>query len=400
MSAKPLLLLTGALLLSIAATAQSFTPPLDGHQGVTFYVSKLGANTDGLTWATAFTTVQAALSAIPDADGGHRIYVRPDTYMEANLFTAFKGASGAYNLIAGDSDGSLGSGRLGWVVIDCGDPGRGFKSYDWWGTLKAYKKGWSKEHTDENFSGICWDRWVLRNLYVSGGDGGLMWDCVDQVAPFTVVVEDCVSIGRAFGGGVGNGLARAGEPTVFRRCNLWALDWWGDTAAAYVRVENESMPDHPEVFFEDCTLVSPQCALKGGNYGFHTYTRVKTTRCNLVVLNFSQPAGTPSDGIVTSMQNGKYFHVDFEDTTLMGYKVFGVKVDKDSVGDIGYTCKGDVRAYLQFQQDEPKGFRRSNYWPAELFSAIAPPAPRIAPVPLHRDTDRIEIGRASCRERV
>jgi len=39
-------------------------------------------------------------------------------------------------------------------------------------------------------------------LYATGGDAGLFWDCTDKVEPFTVLVEDCISFGRAFGGGV------------------------------------------------------------------------------------------------------------------------------------------------------------------------------------------------------
>ena len=87
-------------------------------------------------------------------------------------------------------------------------------------------------------------------------------------------------------------------------------------------------------------MVSPQCALKGGNYGFHTYTRALVRNCKLVALNFSQPHGTPTDGVVQSVQNGKYLHVDFENCLVMGFKVFGVKVDKDSYGDIGYSARG------------------------------------------------------------
>jgi len=41
------------------------------------YVSKLGDDTDGRSWATAFRTVQQALSAVPDDGGGHTIAVRP-----------------------------------------------------------------------------------------------------------------------------------------------------------------------------------------------------------------------------------------------------------------------------------------------------------------------------------
>jgi hypothetical protein len=51
----------------------------------TLYVSKLGNNSDGRSWRTAFRTIQAALDAIPDDLGGHRVIIRPDTYAEANL---------------------------------------------------------------------------------------------------------------------------------------------------------------------------------------------------------------------------------------------------------------------------------------------------------------------------
>ena len=105
-----------------------------GRRGTVFYVSKLGDNTDGSTWPKAFRTIQAALDAVPDDHGGHQIIVRPDTYVEANLAPAHKGAAGAYNTLIGDFDGSLGSGAKGWVVIDSGDPEKGFKSWDWWGT--------------------------------------------------------------------------------------------------------------------------------------------------------------------------------------------------------------------------------------------------------------------------
>ena len=349
----------------------------NGYVGRTIYVSKLGNNADGRSWATAFTTIQAALGAIPNGHGGHRVIVRPDTYMEAMLSPAFKGADGAYNEFVGDVDGRYGSGTSGHVVIDSGDPGKGFKSYDWWGPVRAYQQGWSEEHTQPTFSAVGWDRWVCRNLYVTGGDGGLFWDLTDQVKPFMIIMEDCVSIGRAFGAGVASCLSRPEEPITFRRCKLWALDWWGDTAGAYVRVENASMPDVPDVIFEECTMASPQCALKGGNYGFHTYTRVKVDRCRLVTLNFSQPAGTPTDGIIQSVQNGRYLHVDLHDTTAMGYKVFGVAVDKESEDAIGYTTSGATQAYVQFQQEVPTGFHRLQQWPVDAFKTIAPPDPVI-----------------------
>ena len=352
---------------------------------MTFYVSKLGNDADGRSWGSAFRTIQGALAAIPDDGGGHRVVVRPDTYMEANLFAAYPGAAGAPNELVGDVDGGLGCGTAGRVVIDSGDPALGFKSSDWWGSIKATKQGWSAAHTEPSFSAIGWDRWALRHLYVTGGDGGLMWDCVDRVEPFSVVVEDCVSIGRAFGGGVASCLSRPDEPIVFRRCHLWALDWWGDTAAAYVRVENQAMPDRPDVVFEDCTTVSPQCALKVGNYGFTTYSRVRVTGCRLIALNFSQPQGTPTDGIIQSVEHGRYLHVDLEDTTLMGYKVFGVTVAKETEAEIGYTTDGGVQAYVQFQQEVPAGMHRLGHWPVDLFATLMPPPPpRRGPVMVRR----------------
>jgi hypothetical protein len=360
----------------VPASAASWDPAAadyTGRRGVTLHVSKLGDGTDGRSWSTAFTTVQAALDAIPDDQGGHRIVVRPDTYMEANLSPAHPGAAGAYNVLVGDVDGRLGSGTRGRVILDAGDPNRGFKSYDWWGNIRSTTQGWSPEHTEPTFSAIIWDRWIVRQLYATGGDGGLFWDCTNRIEPFTIVVEDCVSIGRAFGGGVASCLSRPDEPITFRRCTLWALDFWGDTAGAYVRVENPTLPDRPDVLFEDCTLVSPECALKCGNYGFHTSMRVRVNGCRLVTLNFSQPAGTPSDGIIQSVEQGKYLHVELEDSTLMGYKVFGVKVNPDTVGELGYTVAGSVRAYVQHTQETPPGMHRLGHWPTEVFDAVVPP---------------------------
>ena len=364
--------LIGIVIMARGAVAEPTLPAPTPGTGTTLYVSKLGDNSDGSSWVKAFTTIQAALLAVPNDKGGHRIIVRPDTYMEANLYPSQMGAAGAYNVLEGDTDGRLGSGATGNVVIDSGDPEKGFKSYDWWGVIRAYSKGWSAAHTEETFSAIGWDRWVLRRLYATGGDGGLFWDCTNRVEPFTVVVEDCISIGRAFGGGVGNCLARADEPIVFRRCHLWALDWWGDTAGAYVRIENKTMPDHPEVFFEDCTLAGPQCAFKASNFGFTTYTHAKLTRCNLIALNFSQPQGTPIDGVIQSVEEGKYLSIDLEDCAIMGYKVFGVRVNKDTEKDLRYTVTGRVRAYVQFQQAVPEGMERVTAWPVDVFAMLLP----------------------------
>jgi hypothetical protein len=344
------------------------------------YVSKLGANTDGSSWSTAFHTIQAALSAIPDDQGGCHIRIRPDTYMEANLFPAHKGTALAANVLEGDFDGRLGSGTTGWVVLDSGDPEKGFKSYDWWGPIRAYRKGWSPEHKEETFSAIGWDRWLIRRVYATGGDGGLFFDLVDKAEPFTVVVEDCVGIGRAFGGGVANVLSRPQAPSVFRRCKLWCLDWWGDAAGAYVRAEHPALPAEPDVLFEDCTLVGPDNALQAGNPGYTGFTRVLLRNCQLISLNFSQPAGKPSSGVIFSTIEGRLLHVDLEDCTLMGCKLFGA-----GNGQVGYTVRGDMKAYVQFQQAVPAGFHRLGHWPLEVFQAMMPPPPPPRPSPLHKE---------------
>ena len=52
--------------------------------------------------------------------------------MEANLFATQRGAVGAYNQLIGDTDGSLGSGTSGWVILDSGVAEKGFKSYYLW----------------------------------------------------------------------------------------------------------------------------------------------------------------------------------------------------------------------------------------------------------------------------
>ena len=359
-----------AAILAALAFFTAMLAVLSADTGQHLYVSKLGDNSDGSSWSKAFRTVQAALNAVPDAKGGHCIIIRPDTYMEANLFAAQKGAAGAYNQLIGDTDGSLGSGTSGWVILDAGDAEKGFKSYDWWSSIRAYKRGWSKEHKAETFSAIGWDRWKFQNLYATGGDAGLFFDLVDTAEPFTVVVEDCVSIGRAFGGGVANILSRPDEPCVFRRCKLWCLDWWGDAAGAYVRAEHPEMPAHPDVVFEDCTLTGPDNALQAGNPGFAGFTRVKLKNCRLVALNFSQPQGKPSTGVIFSTIEGRFLHVDIEDSTLMGCKIFGA-----GKGDVSYTTTGDVKAYVQFNQDVPKGMPRLGHWPADVFQTILPAAP-------------------------
>ena len=192
---------TACVLGLLASSLLRAGPATDVPHAVTLHVSKLGDNSDGRTWKTAFHTIQKALDAVPDDKGGHRVLVRPDTYVEANLAPAHKGAAGAYNELIGDFDGALGSGAAGWVVIDSGDPVKGFKSWDWWGPIRASDKHWPHGNNQETFSSVVWDRWRLSRLYTAGGDAGFFWDLTNRSGQgFTIVVEDCVGTGRAFGG--------------------------------------------------------------------------------------------------------------------------------------------------------------------------------------------------------
>jgi hypothetical protein len=182
-------------------------------------------------------------------------------------------------------------------------------------------------------------------------------------------------------------MGRKGEPVVFRGCYFCCLDVWGDAGGVYVRSHDAAMPDEPGVVFEDCTIVGPDNALQVGYPGFVGYSRIKFVRCRLIVLNFSQPHGTPSTGIIYSDLDAKYLQVDLEDSALMGFKVFGTK----SGEPFAYTTRGTVSAYVQYRQSVPDGVVRRPLWPRELFDAIAPPratppasatAPRLTKLPL------------------
>lgn len=376
---------TWALTLALGGPAET-TATIPGP-GVTLYVSKLGDNSNGSSWAHGFHTIQAALDAIPDDRGGHRIVVRPDTYAEANLDSKHKGAPGAYNVLEGDWDGRLGSGATGWVVIDSGaprvvvrtnpqagtgnptfmilpdgDPDKetGLKSVDWWGPWRC----------DPSHSASGWDRWIYRRLYCTGSEGGVGWDLTCEAgAEFSAVVEDCVGLGRFAGGCAIAYVGRPAEPVTFRRCYFMCLDVWGDAGAVYLRAHHKSMPEAPDAVFEDCTLIGPDNALQVGYPKFEGYTRVLFRRSRLLVLNFSQPHGTPSTGAVYSDLAGKFLHVDFEDCTVMGYRVLGAKDDDQFT----YTTKGTNRAYVQYRQPVPAGFERLRFWPVEVFEEMLPP---------------------------
>lgn len=346
--------------------------------GETFYVSKLGNDGDGRSWATGFRSIQRALDAVPQG-GGHRVVIRPDTYVEANLSPATMGAAGGYNELVGDFDGRLGSGATGWVVVDSGDSEKGFKSWDWWGSIRASDKHWPVGNNRETFSSILWDRWTLRRLYFTGGDAGLFWDLTNRSGEgFTVVVEDCVGIGRAFGGGVVYPKVRPGEPSVFRRCYFLALDWVGDTAAVLIGGTEKSIPEDPHVVFEDCTLVHTDNAV-ALSYASDC-ARTRLNGCRLIVLNFTQPEmGGKSTGILCTQghkPSGR-LHVDLEDCTLAGYTLF---TPGDDGRALTYQARGRNRAYVQFKQAVPAAFERIGLWPAELFAAMAPPPAGAGPM--------------------
>lgn len=375
-----------------------------------FYVSKLGDNSNGKSWQKAFHTIQAALLAIPDDKGGHRVIIRPDTYVEANLYSGHPGAKNAYNELVGDRDGRLGSGATGWVVIDTSCPGvavrtdfskkvgnppfkisksdlpeSGLKCVDWWQPLR----------NDPYYSAADWDRWILRNVYATGSEGGLLFDmtCRKDVE-FSVLVEDCVGVGRFAGASVMGHIARKDEPVVFRRCYFANLDWWGDAGGVYVRAHEKSMPDYPDAVFEDCTIVSPDNAVQAAFPGFDRCSRVRFKDSRLITLNFSQPRGTPGSGIICCDIDGKYLHVDFENCTLMGFNVFGKssspthKVQGVGTGDPSYSIKGEVRAYVQYEQPLPKGFQRLGLWPVEVFDRLSPPKAEAVPTTVNGENTR------------
>lgn len=375
--------------------------------GATLHVSKRGDNSDGSSWPKAFHTIQAALQAVPDDKGGHRIIIRPDFYPEANLWPAHPGGPEAYNVLEGDWDGRLGSGASGWAVVDSGAPRvvvrtnpkaptgnptfmildsgdpdleTGLKSVDWWGPWRC----------DPEFSGAVWDRWIFRRLYAAGSEGGIGWDMTCKAgAEFSAIVEDCVGLGRFAGASVMAHVNRPREPVIFRRSFFMCLDVWGDAGGAYLRAHNRAMPTAPDAVFEDCTIVGPDNALQVGYPNFEGFTRVKFKNCRLIVLNFSQTHGTPSTGAIYSDLAGKYLHVDLENCTVMGYKVFGARND-----DLfSYTATGKNRAYVQYRQAVPAGFERLRFWPLEVFSELlparfnapgraAPVRPKLAKLPL------------------
>ena len=191
-----------------------------------------------------------------------------------------------------------------------------------------------------------------------------------------MIVEDCVGIGRAFGGGVCYPVLRPGEPNVFRRCYFLALDWYGDTAAVLVGGCENSMPEQPYLILEDCTLVHPDNAL-AMSYASKC-VRVKLTGCRLMTMNFTQlelGGNNIATGIICTQGHGPTgrLHVDLEDCILAGYSVFTPTAQSDAVS---YTTEGKVQAYVHYRQPVPDGFERLGFGPDELYDRLAPPPAR------------------------
>jgi len=345
------------LFYSCSVCAESFDPlaaDYTGNQGKKIYVSRLGDNSDGSSWAKAFHTIAAGMKALPDDKGGHQVIVRPDTYLEANIDCPYKGAKGSYNVLVGDWDGQYGSGTTGWVIIDSSDPEKGFKAVDYWGTFLT-----SPSHATVG------DRWIFRNIYTTGAEGH-GWDIGPAAgSDLTVRVEHCVAIGRFSGIMMAAHVSRKEEPTLFRDSFFMCLDWWVDAGSVYFRAHNPAMPEFPDATFENCTMVGPDNAVQVGFPGFQGYNRLKFKNCRMIVTNFSQPRGTPSTGVVCTDLEGKYLHVDFEDCFLMGFKLFGFIQDPFS-----YTTRGKCQGYVQYEQSVPDGFKRVGAWPAEVFKEI------------------------------
>ena len=86
------------------------------------------------------------------------------------------------------------------------------------------------------------------------------------------------------------------------------------------------------------------------------------------MLNFSQPQGTPSTGIIYSDLAGKLLHVDFEDCTFMGYKVL-----RRAQRDLFSYHHRQHRAYVQYRQPVPR-LRAPAFLAVDVFNELIPAA--------------------------
>ena len=217
-----LLALLGAATISPRLAAAPWDPAAadcSGNKGCTIYVSKQGDNSDGSSWQKAFHTIQAALLAVPDDKGGHRVIVRPDTYVEANLYPSIRGAAGAYNLLVGDSDGKprLRRDRLGRDRHGLPRRGRAHRPHqaDRQSDVQDRQVGAARigpevrrlvgavavrPRVSPARSGTAGSTATCTS---TGSEGGIGWDMTcDKGAEFSAVVENCVGIGRFAGAAV------------------------------------------------------------------------------------------------------------------------------------------------------------------------------------------------------
>jgi hypothetical protein len=84
--------------------------------------------------------------------------------------------------------------------------------------------------------------------------------------------------------------------------------------------------------------------------------------------------GDPGTGIIRTDYNSELY-VDLQDTSLVGYKVFGTGENSR----IMYTAENGVTAYVQFQQSVPDGIQRLANFPVGILDDLSPPG--IAPEP-------------------
>ena len=284
-------LLILCLLVLVALPAAGETPP--PRQGVTLYVSKLGDNSDGSSWANAFTTIQAALDAVPDDQGGHRIVVRPDTYFEANLFAAHKGAPGAYNELIGDARrrARLRHQRLGRHRLRRPRP-EGLQELRLVGhRSRAYYQGLvagaHRAHLLRHRLGPLAPARPLRHRRRRR-------PLLRRHRPGRAVQRRRRGL-RQHRPGLrrrrGELPVAPDEPITFRRCHLWALDWWGDTAG---RLRPRREPGHARAARRRLRGLHRSSARSARSRPATSASTPSpafgSSRCRLVALNFSQPA--------------------------------------------------------------------------------------------------------------
>jgi len=111
-----LLVLWAVLALAICNLEAADNPPPPSRHNAGRHPPRLQARRQ-LGWIVlgqGLRTIQAALTAVPDDHGGHRILVAADTYMEAKPLSCASRCRRRLQRAVGDSAGRLGSGTSGW----------------------------------------------------------------------------------------------------------------------------------------------------------------------------------------------------------------------------------------------------------------------------------------------